>query len=273
MHIRARSAHQLTTRLQQPGAWVAGLARLGYAAKGVVYAAIGLVATRAALGATRPTGYRGAVRELLKLPVGALLVGAVAAGLLGYAGWRLVRALANPEQESFRSRLYSFSTAVVHISVCFGVLGILLGSGGDAGDGAARQWTARAFAQPLGRWIVLAAALGFLAGAAWQFYKTVSARLDDELELGRMKRWLRKLTLGAARVGMLARALIFGLIGLSLLRAWQRFDAESAHGLPGALRELERARFGALLLFGVAAGLVAYSAYQFILARYRRVHI
>ena len=103
-------------------------ARIGYAAKGVVYLAIGLVAIRAAVGAATPAGYRGAVLELLKLPVGALLVGAVAAGLLGYAGWRLVRAFANPEHDRWYSRVYSAATAVVHITVFVGVLGILLGS-------------------------------------------------------------------------------------------------------------------------------------------------
>ena len=271
MHLRTRVSLVRANRLAEPGAWVAGLARLGYAAKGVVYAAIGLVAIRAAVGAASPTGYRGAVLELLKLPVGALLVGVVAAGLLGYASWRLVRALANPEHDSWNSRLYSAATAIIHIAVFIGVLGILLGSRVDGGDGSARSWTARALAQPFGRWIVVGAGVGFLISGFWQLYKTMTARLDDDLELGRMRSWLRSLTIGAARVGMLARAPIFGLIGLSLLRAGLRFDPGSAHGLPGALRELEHARFGPLLLSGVAAGLIAYSVYQFILAKYRRV--
>jgi hypothetical protein len=195
----------------------------------------------------------------------------VAAGLLGYAGWRLVRAIANPEHDSAHSRLYSALTAVAHFSVFAGVVGILLGSRADVGDGSARHWTARALEQPMGRWLVFGVGAGFLASAFWQFYKTVTTRLDDDLELAEMRWWLRSVTIGAARIGMLARSLIFGLIGLSLLRAAQRFDAASAHGVPGALRELEDARFGSLLLFGVAAGLIAYSIYQFILAKYRRV--
>jgi hypothetical protein len=271
MYSRVRPAPDLTDKFSEPGAWLEGLARIGYSAKGVVYAAIGLVTIRAAVGAATPTGYRGAVLELLKLPVGALLVGLLAAGLLGYAGWRLVRAVANPEHDSPHSRLYSAATALLHLSVFVGVLGVLLGSRSDGGDGSAREWTARALAQPMGHWIVVGVGIGFLAGAFWQFYKTVTARLDDELELGRMRSWLRSLTMGAARAGMLARSLIFGLIGLSLLRAGLRYDAGSAHGLPGALRELESARFGPLLLSGVAAGLIAYSVYQFILAKYRRV--
>ena len=58
-------------------------ARLGYAARGVVYLIIGAFAVVAALSSgDRPTGKKGALQALLDEPFGEVLLGIVASGSL-----------------------------------------------------------------------------------------------------------------------------------------------------------------------------------------------
>src|SRR5688500_2051061 len=84
------------------------LARAGYLAKGVVYLLIGILAFQAAAGAGGAvTGPEGALLTILRQPAGRVLLGITAAGLFGYAVWRLFCAAFDPEhQEKEAKRLF-----------------------------------------------------------------------------------------------------------------------------------------------------------------------
>jgi hypothetical protein len=78
--------------------WIERLARVGYAAKAVLYATIGILAAPAALGdGERTTDTGGALRELLRAPYGRTMLIVVAVGLLGYSLWLFVRAATDAE--------------------------------------------------------------------------------------------------------------------------------------------------------------------------------
>lgn len=80
--------------------WFERLAQFGYATKGAVYGLMGMLAVGVATGiggrATDPSGVLG---EIGAQPFGLVLLGLVALGLAGYALWRLVQALADPDRE------------------------------------------------------------------------------------------------------------------------------------------------------------------------------
>jgi hypothetical protein len=75
----------------------------------------------------------------------------------------------------------------------------------------------------------------------------------------------------AGVVGHVARAIVFGLIGIFVIRAALEYDPKEAIGLDGALRKLAQAEYGPWLLGVTAAGLVAYGVYCLVDARYRDV--
>jgi hypothetical protein len=71
---------------------------LGYAAKGVVYGIVGLLAAQAAVSAGgRTTDTQGALGAIVTQPFGKVLLSLVAIGLMGYVIWRFVQAIKDPE--------------------------------------------------------------------------------------------------------------------------------------------------------------------------------
>src|SRR2546428_9986780 len=98
-----RSPGVANQALRGLGPWLVLLARVGFAAKGLVYIVIGLIAAGVALGMTRHfADAGGALRILLSEPFGRVLLVAVGAGLLGYAVWQAVAAALDVERRGSR---------------------------------------------------------------------------------------------------------------------------------------------------------------------------
>lgn len=145
-------------------AWVPPVARLGYAAKGVVYALVGWIALRAATGAGEADGSTGALASLAREEGGQAMLLVIALGLLGHVVWRLVQATLDPEHERRDAkrvgmRLFYLVSAAVYAALGWTAWRLSRGAGADAGDGE-EIWIARLLAQPFGTWLVMLAGLG-----------------------------------------------------------------------------------------------------------------
>jgi hypothetical protein len=81
----------------------------------------------------------------------------------------------------------------------------------------------------------------------------------------------RRLFMLLGYVGLAARAVVFGLVGYFLLRTAIDFDPAKAVGVDGALARLHHQPLGPEALGLVAAGLLVFSAFSLLEARYRRL--
>ena len=74
------------------------LARMGFLVKGVLYMVVGALAIQvAAKAGGRVTGTSGALTTALGQPFGRTLLAVAAIGLLGYAAWRFLQGLFDPD--------------------------------------------------------------------------------------------------------------------------------------------------------------------------------
>ena len=73
------------------------------------------------------------------------------------------------------------------------------------------------------------------------------------------------------RFGLIARGVVFLIIGGFLIVAAWRFSSGDVVGLQGALQTLQQQPYGWILLAVVALGLCAFGIYSLIEARYRRI--
>lgn len=260
-----------------PRRWVQRFARAGYAAKGVVYLLIGLLAVQAAAGAGgRTTGASGVLHVLLRQPFGRWLLGPVAAGLAGYAAWRLYCAAVDPKHPGRHDwkraavRVGYAMSALVHGGLAWQATRLALGqAGGRGGDGQPDARTAQLMAVPFGRPLVGIVGLGVAAYGVAQIAKGVRGRGVEPTQTADAQ--VRRILERAARVGHVARGVVFGIMGWCLVRAALEHDPSQAGGLAEALQELGRQPYAPVLLGTVALGLAAYGAYQLALARWAAV--
>ena len=255
--------------------WVERLGRLGLVAKGVLYAVIGVLAAKVALGGREESPDKGgALRTIAEQPLGRGLLGLLAAGLAGYALWRLAQAIFDRDAEGEGPKGLAKRAGHLAKGVWYGVLcgltvSVLVGNGG--GGSSEQQTTAGVFERPFGRYIVYAAGLAFLGAALFNGYRAVTCKFNEKLKTGEMGDLEKQAATGIGVLGHLARFVVFGLIGAFLLEAAWTFDPSEARGLDGALLELSQEPYGGLLLGAVAFGLIAYAVHCFVQARYRRI--
>ena len=258
--------------------WVEGLARFGYAAKGVVYAIIGVLALQLVLGqGGQTTGPEGALAAIGQQPFGRTLLAVMSAGLLSYALWRFVQAALDPEDKGKDGKGLAQRAGYAISGLTYGALGLLagrmaLGQGGSSGDsGGASDWTARLLAQPFGVWLVALVGLVVVGVGIYQFYYGFSGKFRDELKLHAMSEVERTWATRGGQLGYAARGVVYAITGGFLIQAALRSDPQQAGGIGKALGELARQPYGPWLLGVIALGVLCYGIYAFVQAKYRRI--
>jgi len=261
----------------QAAPWVEGLARFGYAAKGIVYVIIGVLALQLALGqGGQTTGPEGALAAIGQQPFGRTLLGLMAAGLLGYALWRFVQAALDPEDKGTDGKGLAQRAGYAISGLTYGALGLLagrmaLGQGGDSGGGGAQDWTARLLAQPFGVWLVASVGLVIIGVGIYQFYYGISGKFRDELKLHAMHEVQRTWATHSGQLGYAARGVVYAITGGFLVQAALRSDPQQAGGIGMALAQLAQQPYGPWLRGIVALGVLCYGIYAFVQAKYRRI--
>ncbi len=250
------------------------LARAGFAARGLIYGIIGVLAIKLAVGAGgTTTNQQGAMKMIARQPSGKVLLILVAIGLAGYSLWRLIHALLGhgPEDTDSRfERVAAFGSGVVYAGLCAIAVEILLGSG-SSGSGSTHKTTAGVLGWPGGTWLVGSAGIVLIGIGLFQGYRGVSKDFLKDSETEQMSATVRNWIEWIGSFGHLARMVVFGLVGAFLIKASIDYNPGKAVGLDGALAKLAHQSYGPFLLGLVAAGLVAFGLYSLSDARYRRI--
>ena len=255
--------------------WVELLARVGYTAKAVLYLTIGLVAAQAALGTGRTVDTRGALELVGGFTFGRLLLLVVAVGLLGYALWRVVEAVVDPDHRGRGPKGLALRASFAFRGLLHGALGVAalrLATGQQSVDtNKTRDWAAFALDIPGGELLVWLGATGIAGYGLYQLYRAYASKLSRQLRLGELGTSTIRWVVGVSRFGIAARGVVFCLIGWFLGRAAAQHDASEVGGLRESLAMLER--IGPWPFAIVAVGLIAYGVYELVNARYRRIRV
>lgn len=240
--------------------WLEPIARIGYFSRGVVYIIIGIMAILAAVGASQPEDSEGALRVLLGMPFGSLLLWLVAGGLAAHGIWRLAQSVLDADDHGHTFKSFFIRTGLFVSAVSHGLLAVFaaktaLGSGSGGGD-----WTAKLLAEPYGVWLVAFVGACIVGAGITISYKGFTAGFDKWMELE--GRWLRLLR-PVCRFGLTTRGFIMILTGSFVLLAVWRSNSDSGNkGLGDSLQWLQQQPFGPWLLGLVALGLLAFACYS-----------
>lgn len=249
-------------------------AHTGYAARGVIYVLLGILALRLSNGpgGSEAPNQQGAIHELLRHTFGGVLVLALAVGLAGYAVWRLTQALVGHTPEhgpySAMDRVAAAASGLTYAAFCAIAVGAFLGRDRKTPP---RRLTADVLSWPGGRVVVVAAGLVFIAIGAYQAKMAVTDDFEEYSKTHEMPEGVMHAFHWFGRVGHLARTVVFGLVGLFLVVAGFTHSAGQAVGVDGALMRLLHHAYGGSMVAVVGTGLLVFGAYSLLDARYRRL--
>ena len=236
-------------------------ARLGFLARGVMYTLLGVFALGSAGGDAEGTS--DVFTYVRDLPAGMLLLLLLALGLAGYGVFRIYGAIVDLETGSGAKheakRVGHAASGLAHLFLAFTAAQLAFGERSDGGSGAAGT----VLDLPLGDWLLVLVGLGFLAAAVEQAVKAWTAEFMAKLaaDTPDFAEWI-------GRAGYAARAVVFAVIGWSLLQAAFGGGAGEVKKLGGALNALSGT---GLLYTAVAVGLLLFGVFSFVLARYRTI--
>ena len=256
-----------------PSSGIKALARLGFAAIGVVYLLMGVLALLAAAGQRQgaQADQKEAVQHLHDLPGGSVLLGLVAIGLLGYIIWRFTQAIRDTEDKG--SDLKGLSIRVWYILSGLFYSGLALYAGrqalhgrADKGSDTPQTLTAKVLAWPGGDWLIILAGVVVIGIGIFLGYRAFAGKLKSDVDANRLSGSQQRLVYRAAQVGVTARGVVVAIIGYFLVRAGQQSRAAAVGSTDEAFDLL--AAMGPVVLGTVAAGLMAYGIYSLVQARY-----
>jgi hypothetical protein len=256
--------------------WFHWLSRAGLVARGVIYLLVGSLAVQIGRGdgGGKEADRKGALETLAGNPAGDVVLWLLVIGFAGLALWQFAEAVYGqpvPNGTAPVKRLASLGRGVFYGVVCAAILVFALGGGAPSGNEQSKSFTAKAMGEPGGRWLVLAVGAGFIAWGIGNIVKAVRRKLTEELDTGRMSPRVRRVVELLGLIGLVARGLVFGAVGVFLAYAAITFDPGKAKGLDGTLRSFAGTPAGRWALIAVAIGLVTFGVYSCCEARWRKV--
>lgn len=248
--------------------WLQRLARIGYAASGLIHLVIGWIAGRIALGGGGEADSSGALGAVRDAPAGPFLLWFCVLGFAALAIFQILEGAVGDGEGKDKAK-------AAGKGVLYGALAVIstrfaMGGGSSGGQESSQDITARLMEMPGGRILVGIVALAVMVVGGYHIYKGLTKKFLEDLEATGGG----SLGTGVVVSGMVGYAakgvallVVGGLFGLA---AWQA-DPDEAQGMDGALKTLAEQPFGTALLLVVAVGLALYGVYSFARARYARM--
>jgi len=272
------AADSVTTQHSEKLEWVA---RMGYAAKGVIYGTVGLLAAGAAFGwfSGEVGGTRNAIQKISEQPFGLALLLLLIVGLLGYVTWRLTQGIKDTEDKGEEASGWMQRTGFMISGLLYLSLGVYAVSltpwvgGGDGGDSTKQDLVRTIMGYTWGPWFIAAIGATFVGIGLYQGYRSISKKFKDNWKTGEMTSTFETTATHFAQAGILARAVTFLIMGGLIARAGLTTTPENAKGLGQALAVLNEQSYGPWLLGLVAIGLVMYGLYCGVNARFRSMQV
>jgi hypothetical protein len=247
------------------------MARLGYGARGLVYAIIGLLALQVALGkGGRLTDTQGAIAFMGSSFIGTIFLYVILVGLVGYGLWGLVRAFMDPwhkgtDAKGIVMRIGYAISGISYLLLGWATLNIIRGvsSAQNGSQTMQIQHLARTIlTKPWGVWVVSLVGLVIVASGVVQILEAVRKEFPQQFDPYALNNSQRRLISRLGRFGVAARGLVFSLIGLFLFLAAVRHNPAAAKGIDQVLASMLQQPYGHWLLGVVALGLIAFGIYS-----------
>lgn len=253
------------------------IAQTGLVAKGIVYCLLGMLVLLAAMNmgghSESETDKTGVVKFIYDLPGGQIILAAIALGLICYVIWRGIQTFSDTEHKGTKpkglaARMRYLFSGFIYAALAGYAIKMLFSGGGNSDDskqGLAQQLLEK----PFGQWLVGAAALIFIGVGIYQAFYGLSEKYRKHTDKAG-NGGKQKVLLMAGKIGYLARAIVWLLIGWLFLKAAFHSNSSEAGDTSKAFGFLSKSDYGPYLLGLMAIGLICYGIFNFVRVRYEK---
>ena len=245
------------------------MARIGFAARGLVYLLVAAFATSAALGlGQQPHGIVDAVQALTHDQLQVVVAGGIGIGLACLAAYFAIAGLWQCcRGRGVRGWLFGagmLGDALIYGAVMISIMSITIGWRPD-GEREAQSWTTWLLRQPFGRGFVGFVGLVILACGIGVIVWVMTTDIDEDVDLSEsQKRAIEPI----GRYGLAGRGAAIALVGIYWMAAALQGQPSKAHELGGALHAVQQHSKGWLLLLTLGVALAASADFDFVEALY-----
>lgn len=253
---------------------MAAFARLGLAARAIIYLVIGALAVEIALGHRgQEADQRGALAAIAQHRFGIVLLWTLGVGFASYALWRLSEAVFGTSAygDKVGPRAQSLARGVIYAAFAVSTFAFISGTSQQGQAQQQETLTARVMKDQPGRWLVGVAGLVVVAVGAAMVIEGVTRKFDKQLELGDTQPAIRKIVISLGAIGTTARGIVFAVVGALVIDAAVTYNPTKSSGLDGALRTLADRPYGPWLLGILAIGLIIFGIYGLAAARWTKI--
>ena len=255
------------------------MARIGFAAKGLIYIIIGYLAFKIVIGIGGQTaGMKDVLKTIAKQsqPFGNIILSIIALGLIAHAYWRLMQSVFNADNKDINfkntiDRIGYFTSVIIYGGLSFFAFKIIFGS--NSSGGSPEGLTGSVLSQSFGIYLIILVGLSIGGSGLYQIYFGISSKFEFKFNLKEMNNLEEKLTRYICIIGLTARGIVFVLLGIFLIQAGLEYNPHKAAGINKTLQKALYQPYGHWLLGAAAIGLAAYGGYCIILAKYRKIPI
>lgn len=238
--------------------------RLGYLARGLTYMLLGYLALETT-GGDVEGGSSGVFDMLQEVPLGVPLLWVIAVGMLSYAAYKFLSGFANiynrdDDLKGGLHRIGDVASGVAHTILAVAAYQFAIGAKNSADD-STQERASTVMSYDMGGIVIGIIGLGFLVGGFIQAKKAWDLGFMKRIS-GRAPGWICHI----GRAGHAARAVVFALIGWSLVKAAWFSSSSQVKGLGEAIASLKDSGFVYTL---VAVGLILFGVFSIITSRYR----
>ena len=252
-------------------------ARIGYGARGFVYLSAGILILLAALGVGDTVGVKGVLEWLALRPLGRVWVFLVGLGLAAFVMWRVLQSVFDADHEGvtehgLRTRMGQAFSGMSYAGLTVAAFSLLVHTpdGDPSREGVVRsqEQAATVLSLPFGKWLLVGVGLTIFGiglaniSRAWREdfteYLACSAKTCRRVE-------------PLARAGHVARGLAYLPLAVLVVMAGWRSSAADVTSFGSALEAVGRQPAGSWILGAAALGFIAFGAFSFIEARFRRI--
>lgn len=257
-----QEARQTANRVRNSAA-LSTIARIGYAASGLMHLLIGYIAIRIALHHGGETDQSGAFAQLVKLPGGKVAVWIAVVGLAALGLWLLLQAglgIGSSSKKRWARSLVSLGKAVAYLALGWTALMIAVHRSTSSAS-STRRASGTLLSLPGGQAILISVGVITAIVGAYFVYKGLRQKFRDDIRLP--AGGTQKAVVLLAMTGYIAKGIAVVALGILFIVAAVKVKPHDASGLDGALKSLNALPFGEALLVLVGAGIIAYGLYSF----------